>query len=349
MRRLIALFGAASLLSCNVDFDQRKAPPAALARRIAQKQNAVLQNPDDVNALLDLGDLQIEGEQWFEAADTFKKAKDLGSNDIRIHAGLTTVYFELGYFKAGIEELKSCIQQDRNNPDCLFAYAKLVEPDQSKKAKEELRQVWLRFLAIAPNHRKASYAKSSLERLNAELGPMQTPPPVPSSQPAPPPTEPDAPASRPAQIPGHPDGSPEPREDVGELNEFGRAIAKAVQAVERNDAKAAEAAFREALKVRPEDAGAMAGLSETLLAQNKADEAVKTIERAYDLDKADPQVRWAFGMIMIRAKKRLPEAVAAWEALAKDDPEYAKRLKIPERLETIKKFMKPGSHGQPKE
>lgn len=345
MRRLFALLGAASLVSCNVDFDQRKAPPAGLARRIAQKQNAVLQNPNDVGALLELGELQLEGEQWFEAADTLKKAKDLGNDDIRIAAGLTTAYFELGYFKPGIEELKSCIQRDRNHPDCLYAYAKLVEPDQSKKAKEELRQVWLRFLAVAPNHKKASYARSSLEQLNAQLGPMETPPPVPSSQPDAPPEQPDEPASQPAQVPGHPDGSPEPREDVGELNPFGRAIAKAVQAVQRNDAKAAEAAFREALKIRPEDAGAMAGLAETMLAQNRTDEAVKTIEKAYDLDKTDPQVRWAFGIIMIRAKKRIGEAVAAWEALAKDDPEYAERLGIPERLETIKKFMTDG-HGQ---
>ena len=340
-----ALFSCLLVLGCSVDFEQRKQPDSDMASRIARKQSEVLQSPSDVEKRLQLGALLLEGEQWFEAADAFLQAKNQGSNDIRVHAGLTTAYYELGYMTPMVESLKSCIQMDRSNPECLFAYAKLIEPDRSERAQEELRRVFSQLLMVSPNFRKAPYVRSSLKQLDAKLGPPKEPVSRAASQPAKQ-DQPDKAASQP--VPGHPGGAEgDTREDVGELNPFGRAISEAIQAVQSNDAVTAEAAFRRALVIRPKDPGATAGLAETLFAQNKQAEAVKTIEHAYALDKTDAQVRWAFGLIMIQNKKRLTEALAGWEALNNDDPEYAKRLGIPERLAVIKKFMKGAEHAPP--
>jgi cytochrome c-type biogenesis protein CcmH/NrfG len=349
MRRII--LASALLFACDVDFSKPKDPDPGLAQRIAQKKNDLLRNPDDVATLLELGELQVEAGQMFEAADNLIAARNKGSNDIRVNAGLTAAYFELGYMKAGIEELRGCIEKDRNNPDCLFAYGRLIEADPSERAKQELLQVWTKLLEVAPNHRKANYVRSSIEQLHAQLSSAK-PPEEAASRPAeaaaPPPPEEQEPADPPpagaAAIPGHPGGEPQQDDEVGELNPFGQAIARAIEAVKKNDAVAAEAAFRDALKIAPEDPGAMAGLAETLFAQNKQEDAVKTIEKAYALDSKDPQVRWAFGLIMMRNQKRMTDAVAAWEALNADDPDYAQRLGIPQRLEQIKKYMQPGAH-----
>jgi tetratricopeptide (TPR) repeat protein len=326
--RLVACVLIAS--ACGVDFSKPKAPDEGLAQRIAQRKNDLLQNPDNVKALIELGELQVEAGQMFEAADTLVAAKNTGSDDIRIHAGLTQAYLELGYMKSGVESLRTCIEKDRSNPDCLFAYGKLLEPDQSDRSRLELRQVWLRFLEVAPNHRRATYVRSSLDQIEGQLANMKAPPEEPSSQPSEEPQDPPP-------VPGHPGGTPEENEDVGELNELGQAFQKAIAAVKRGDAPGAEAAFREALKLAPDDPGATAGLAEALFAQGKLDEAVKTIEKAYQLDPKDSEVRWAFGMIMERANKRIPDAIAAWEALIAADPEYAGRLGIPKRLEELKK------------
>jgi cytochrome c-type biogenesis protein CcmH/NrfG len=354
MRR--ALIAAVLLFGCEVDFSKPKQPDPGLAQRIAQKKNDLMKSPDDVKTLVELGELQLEAGQLFDASETFTAARRTGSDDIRINAGLSATYLDLGYVKAGIEELKSCIERDRNQPDCLFQYGRLVEGDQSPQALQELRQVWLRFLELAPNHRKASYVRSSLEQIEAQLENVKAQQPdqpanplaeepKPAEQPGAPPASP--PVAEAAPIPGHPGGTPEEADDVGELNEFGQAISRAIAAVSKNDAAGAEAAFRDALKIRPKDPSAMAGLAETLFAQNEQEEAIKTIEKAWELDPKDAQVRWAFGVIMMKNKMRMGEALAAWEALNADDPEYAKRLGIPERLETIKKYMAPGGGHPP--
>ncbi len=347
-----AILGASALLllfACEVDFTKPKAPDPGLAQRIAQRKNDLLKNPNDAATLLELAQLQHEAGLAFDAADTFLAARRNGLDDIRINAGLTNTYFELGYLKSGIEELKSCIEKDRNNPECLLAYGRLIEGDDSQRAKQELRQVWLRFLQVAPNHPKANYVRGSLEQLDAQLGTAKEPPEEPASQPADDGAAPIAPDAPPpagvAAIPGHPGGTPEASNDVGELNEFGQALSEAIEAVNKNDGVAAEAAFRRALKIRPDDPSAMAGLAETLFAQNKQEEAVKTVEKAYELDAKDPQVRWTFGLIMMRNQKRMSEAIAAWEALNREDPDYAQRLGIPQRLEAVKKLMSPsGGH-----
>jgi Flp pilus assembly protein TadD len=69
-------------------------------------------------------------------------------------------------------------------------------------------------------------------------------------------------------------------------------------------------------------------------------EAVTTVERAYRVAPEDPQVRWAFGLIMLQARRRTDEAVKAWESLVAEEPDLAERLRLPERLESIRQFMK---------
>jgi cytochrome c-type biogenesis protein CcmH/NrfG len=74
---------------------------------------------------------------------------------------------------------------------------------------------------------------------------------------------------------------------------------------------------------------------------------VQAVEKAYQLDPQDPQVRWAFGLIMLRNQIKMAEAIGAWEALLRDDPEYAQRLGLKDRIEQIKKFMAPGGGHPP--
>ena len=113
---------------------------------------------------------------------------------------------------------------------------------------------------------------------------------------------------------------------------------KAIHAVKKNDAKTAETAYHEALSIRPDDPSALAGLAEIQLSQNRLDEAVKTIEKAYSLHETDLQVRYVFGETMLRARKRTADAIEAWKALMAEDPELAKQLGIPERLKAIEQL-----------
>lgn len=138
-------------------------------------------------------------------------------------------------------------------------------------------------------------------------------------------------------IPGHEHVTKAGDPEVGELNAFGAALQRAFAAIRKQDPAAAEKAFREALELRPKDPTALAGLAQTLAIAGKVEEATKTAEAALAADPKDAQVRWTFGFVMVKARKNLDRAVAAWEALAKDDPEFARRVHVPELLIELKK------------
>lgn len=126
---------------------------------------------------------------------------------------------------------------------------------------------------------------------------------------------------------------------------YAAAMRKAVEARTQNDARTAEVAYRTALAAKPKDPHALAGVAEMLFAQEKAEDALKPAELAYELLPTDPEVRWVFGLVMLSKNKRVDDAMAAWDALIKDTPDYAKGLGVPERLKIIKAYTKGAPHG----
>jgi tetratricopeptide (TPR) repeat protein len=313
-----------------------------LERRIAQKQLA-LAGAKDGNAEAELAELYLEGERFFDAAEHFQFAAVKGTAPERIAAGLALTYLELGYIPAMVEQLKICFKIDQAHPDCLYAFGSLLERDGSESALQEARRTYQRFLAVAPSsHRRIAYVKSTLEQLNARLKEVpDTEAPVQQNDPHGGGGNPhgggDAPhaGGAPSGVPGH-DGA-KGDEDVGELNPFGKAISKAIDAANKGDIPGAEAAFREALKVAPQDAGALAGLADTLYAQKKDADARATIDKARSIDPKDPQVRYVFGLIYLEDKTKQKEALESWASLLADDPGYAAQLKLADRMKALKK------------
>ena len=370
---------------CDLDFRAQKDLPSGLARRIAQKRNEFAQKPQDAQAARELGELYIEGERWFEAAETLSTARRLGGDDTRTMGGLAVTYMSLGYYEQVEKLLRDCFKRNRQEPGCLYAAGELMMLVGSQPALEAARSVWSNFVAVAPDHIKAAYVRSQLDQLNARLGPPgaapSSQPATAASQPGHPPTSaaadngmppghpppgaaasgngtplghpptgaaatgngtppghpPTAPAGAQPGVPAHAAGSA--NQDVGQLNAFGVAIQKALAAVRNNDAVGAEAAYKDALKLRPNDVAALAGLAEAEFAQNRLDDAVTTIEKAWTNDPKDAQVRWVFGLVMLQARKRTSDAIAAWEALQRDTPEYARQLQIDVKLQSARKFM----------
>jgi len=354
--------GLLILASCDLQLDRTTRLPPELERQLGQERQALLGDSGNSERYLRVGQLYLEGKQFFEAAEYLSRGAELSPNNPKILGPLAETYLELGYIIPMVDKLKACFAVNPAEPGCLFAFALLLERDGSTGARQEAIRTWNRFLMAAPNHPKVAYAKSSLDQLLAQEAAQQAQ--HPASAPANPPSDPHGqpPASPPANPaanlpPNHPPTDPEKRPipghekgtggEVGELNPFGQAIMEAMAAVEKNDAKGAETAFRKALAIHPDDASALAGLAEALFAQNKVAEASTTADKAYKLDNTDPQVRWVFGLVMLRNTQRANEGLAAWEALLKDNPEYGDQLKLRERIDAARKFLAPGGHGQP--
>ncbi|MBX2814263.1 MAG: tetratricopeptide repeat protein, partial [Myxococcales bacterium] len=134
---------------------------------------------------------------------------------------------------------------------------------------------------------------------------------------------------------------------VGELNQFGAALQKAYQAWANKDPVGAESAFRKALDIRPNDAPAMAELARVLTETNKIVEAEDWVNKAWAAAPNDPQVRFAFGFVLLQARKRPKEAIEAWRDLQKDHPDFARKSGVTEMLKTIDNATSPAAGTAP--
>lgn len=323
------LFFLLAAVGCDLGTKRAPLDPEA-AKAAVQLVERIEKNPSDGPARLELGDLYWKAGRVFEAADQYKFAMDLSPSEPRAYAGLSDAYEKLGFYQQSFDVLVRCAQTVARSEECVLRIGFALKSDGTKEALSQAAQAFGHFLSIAPNHPRAEEVKKAMADIAAKLGAL------PKTQTATPAEDAD-PTSRP-DIPEH--EAAKPGEPIGELNAFGAAIGRALDAVKRNDAKAAETALHEALAISPDDVGANAFLAETYLAQGKMDEAIKQADKAYALDPKDSQARWVFGLVYIRANKDMKKGVDAWRALVADDPDYAEKAGVTKTLQQVEGMMK---------
>ncbi len=333
-----------ALAGCSFD-PTRAPPPPQLAQELSELQGKLSANPEDLDTRVRLVEAHVRAGHLFAAADLAKETTDRWPREPRAYAALAATYDRLGYFMKGFETLRKCLEAVPENEPCTVTMAFMLMGEGSDFARKEARRMLRKLVERAtPSTPRLAEAKATLEVLEKELGPdTGAPPEVAASQPGMPPTPANphgTPTSPVDMIPGHGTAGPEGA-DVGELNDFGRAFARALEATRNQDVKGAEAAFRDALKIKGDDASALAGLAETLLVQGMTKEAVQHAKRAYELAPGEPQTRWTFGLVMTKSGVDVAAGVDAWRALARDTPEVAAQVGVPQFIEQFDRAKTP--------
>ena len=344
MRWASVLLVGLLLSACTFDFEGTPPLTPALRDEIASAEAAVYAAESDPARRVAVAQAYEAAGRYFDAAEQLKKATELAPSDGAARAKLARLYERLGYFPEAFLQLRKCLDHDPNDPDCLYATGAMLKHDGSPGALAQARVVWQRFLAVAPEHGKAADVRKGLAQIDAQA------PKRPASQPAPSAPAGDIAAAVPsaeggAHLPGHENVQGD--DSIGALNPFGQAIGVAMAAVRAKDPAAAEAAYRKALALRPNDAGALAGLAETLHKLEKGSEAQQVAQQAYAADPAHPQARWVFGLVMLKAGHKIGEALEAWRALSRDEPEYAKQLGVTRTLEEVDRMSGRKTSGSP--
>ncbi|MBI2377827.1 MAG: tetratricopeptide repeat protein [Deltaproteobacteria bacterium] len=349
---------ALSASACTFDPTGTTTPPA-LGAKLSELTAKVRTSPDDLEARVALAEAQLATNQLFAAADLSKETAERWPKDPRAYATLADAYDRLGYFMKGFEALRRCLDTMPGNDPCTVSMAFLLLGEGSDFAQKEARRMLRTFVANTKDHPRLLEAQSTLALLEKKLGPDAPDSAVAEGATPSEPANPHgagfgvagqnphagvtgAPPAGPVDlIPGH--GGAQPGDpDVGDLNDFGRALARAMDATRRQDAAGAENAFRDALKIRPEDPSANAGLAETLLVQGKIDEAVLAATRAYSLAPGEPQTRWTFGIVMTKSGRDIAAGVEAWRALVRDTPDVAAQVGVQKFIEEYEKSLGAG-------
>lgn len=334
MRRPTAAFFVAAAAACELGGPGPATLSSDDGARLDAARRAAAAGPE---TQLRYGQVALEVGRLFEAAEAFRAAETAGLRSAAVYAGQALTYVRLGYAGRTVGALRQCFQRSPREPDCLLAFARLIESDSTEGAQREVQRTWARFLLVAPSdHPERAYAQSALAQLNGRFGPLSedeirgAPPREAASRPSPPP---------PGSLPGHEGGEGE--DAIGELNPFGKALQRAYAAWADKKLDAAETAFREALALREDDAITLAELGRLLLEGENPDEALKLVDQAWTLAPEEPQVRFAFGLVNLRNRRRGKEALEAWQALLQDSPQYARELGVERLLEEAIADQKP--------
>jgi cytochrome c-type biogenesis protein CcmH/NrfG len=327
----------------------RTEPNPAAAKKIADARLAYETSPNELARVIALADAYYEGGRMIDAVDGYQKAVALGSKDPRVLGTLGSLYVKFGYLQSSVDQIRNCMESNREHPECFFALGSLFELDPNRQMQAQARRAFVTFTETAPpNHPKMALVRSKIDQLNARLGPDVPQQPQPGQGTADPHAQMGTQTPVQAQGPsdphaGLPNGAKEDTDGVGELNPFGAALQRAFAAVQQNDAPGAEKAFREALAIQTDDATALSGLAQALLAQNKMVEGLAAAEQSLKADPKDPQSRYTLGMALLRVGRSAEDVkrgITLWEELVKDEPDYAAQMQVPAQLERIQRMMK---------
>lgn len=324
---------ASGLWAC-ADLEVAAPRDPALVRRVQELEAERRARPNDLQLTVDLALAMHAAGDLFGAAEVMKSASEQHPTAAEPLLGLHRVYSDLGYGFAAYRALETCVEKNPAQPECVYRLASfLLLQDGSEFGLRRARDLFQRFLELAPDHPQAAIVRDALARMEESLGPSSQPAGGPSSRPqeGAPVADPHAgPGGVAGKIPAHEGAA---GQEVGALNPFGQAIAEAMRAADRQDAPAAEAAFRRALGFEPGDTIALAGLAEALFSQGKLEEAVATVEKAYAADANEPIVQFVFGVIMVKGQRDPQRGVEAWKKLKAAQPDYAEKLGVSKMLE----------------
>ncbi|HZC03942.1 MAG TPA: tetratricopeptide repeat protein [Gammaproteobacteria bacterium] len=86
------------------DYPLTEVDPALLQKRLTELERRAVTAPQDVNAIIALGEALFDLGKWMEARNQFEKALRLAPRDPRAHTGLGWVYLEAGESEAALRQ-----------------------------------------------------------------------------------------------------------------------------------------------------------------------------------------------------------------------------------------------------
>jgi tetratricopeptide (TPR) repeat protein len=173
-------FGSRAALSSNVAAASAAsaassvplANPTDLAAREAAFETALRVNPNDVDALTQLGSLYYDSGRFREAVDRYGQALQLRPRDVNVRTDRGTSYWNLGQADAAIAEFLKSLEVNPSHAQTLYNLG--VVYLNGKNDRTGARTTWERLLQAHPEYPQRA-------KLEGQIAALATAAPAPRS------------------------------------------------------------------------------------------------------------------------------------------------------------------------
>ena len=139
--------------------------------RVAELKAVIAQQPDNQDALFELGELYFEAGQWEPAIEWFTKLVALDAANLHALTDIGTAYFNLARPQDAKTYWEKVVQVDPNDVQAHynlgFYYANVDPRDLGSAVRE-----WETVISLDPNSPQAQTARVHIEGLKAEATPQ---------------------------------------------------------------------------------------------------------------------------------------------------------------------------------
>lgn len=138
--------------------------------QIQAYSDLITANPNDVTAMIGLGDIYMDSGRASDAAKWYQKAVDVSPSSPDYHGRLGDAYYQMGMTDIALRELQAGLSLDPNN-QALMVVLGLVYDQTGKK--DLAQQTWQKALNLNPKSKAGEFAQKLLsgpEALNELTG-----------------------------------------------------------------------------------------------------------------------------------------------------------------------------------
>lgn len=150
-----------------LDGQSEQSRPPHYAGLIAEYRSVLDKEPDNLVALIALGNAYFDSGEWKKAISRYEQALRIDPRNADVRTDNGTAYRNMGRIDRALAEYRLALQHDpvhvnaRYNMGIVYAYDR-------KDLKAAVR-VWDELLRLAPNHPQADYVRSSVAAFREQL------------------------------------------------------------------------------------------------------------------------------------------------------------------------------------
>jgi len=140
-------------------------PPLDTAR-LKELEDSVKSNPANFEAMVELGNMQFDQQNYDAAAGWYRKALDVRPQEVSVRTDLGTALFYSNHIDESLTELRKSLELNPTHPQTLFNIG-VVLLDGKKDTKGAL-EAWDKLVATNPNFPQIAIVKQQIAALREQ-------------------------------------------------------------------------------------------------------------------------------------------------------------------------------------